>query len=131
MAMPSRFAIRFTGINRSIALLGVVPEYCRVEVDDGEVRVRMSWLFSLDAPRSQLHAAVRDHGRVWGWGAHGWRGNWLVNGSSQRLVRLEFEPPVHARTAGFPIRVRQVRVSVEDPCGLLTALATTPDARGT
>ena len=31
-------------------------------------------------------------GRVWGWGAHGWRGTWLVNGSSSGLVRDRARP---------------------------------------
>ena len=42
--MPARFPIRFTGANKAMVLLGVVPEHCRVEVDDGELRVRMAWL---------------------------------------------------------------------------------------
>jgi hypothetical protein len=122
MAVPIRFPIRFTGVNRVMALLGVVPEHCRVEVDDGEVRVRMSWIFHMDAPRANVRAARPDTGLVLGWGAHGWRGQWLVNGSSSGLVRVEFDPPVHARVAGFPVRVRVLRVSVEDPAALIDAV---------
>jgi hypothetical protein len=126
MSMPARFPIRFTGANRAMVLLGIVPEQCRVEVDDGEMRVRMGWVFRLDAPRAHVRSATLDIDRVWGWGAHGWRGRWLVNGSSQGLVRIQFDPPVRARTAGFAVRVERLRVSVEDPDRLVDALQAPP-----
>ena len=120
--MPVRFPIRFTGVNRAMALLGILPETSRVEVDDAEVRVRMSWAFHLDAPRARVQRVEPDNGPVFGWGAHGWGGRWLVNGSSSGLVRIEFDPPVRARMTGFPVPVRVLRVSVEDPDGLVAAL---------
>jgi hypothetical protein len=121
--MPARFPIRFTGANRAMALLGVVPEHCRVEVDDGELRVRMSWLFRLDVPRVHVRSVAREEGGVWGWGAHGWRGKWLVNGSSSGLVRIELEPPGRGRVSGVGVEVRVLVVSVEDPDGVIAALA--------
>jgi hypothetical protein len=99
-----------------------VPEQCRVEVDDGELRVRMGWAFRLDAPRARVRSVALDTDRAWGWGAHGWRRRWLVNGSSHGLVRVELCPPVRAHTAGVPVFVEQLRVSVEDPDGLVAAL---------
>ena len=120
--MPARFPIRFTGANRAMVLLGVVPEHCRVEVDDGELRVRMAWLFSLDVPRVNVRSVAREEGRVWGWGAHGWRGKWLVNGSSSGLVRIELDPPGRGRVSGVGVEVRELVVSVEDPDGLIAAL---------
>jgi len=122
MARPARFPIRFTGANRAMVLLGIVPEQCRVEVDDGELRVRLGWAFRLDAPRARVRSVALDADRVRGWGAHGWRGRWLVNGSSLGLVRVEFSQAVRARTTGFPVLVERLRVSVEDPDGLLAAL---------
>ena len=126
--MPARFPIRFTGVNRAMLILGVAPALSRVEVDEGEVRVLMSWVFSLDAPLARVRSITRDHERVLGWGAHGWRGKWLVNGSSHGMVRIEFDPPVRARCARYPVNVSALRVSVEDPDGLIAALATTPGA---
>jgi hypothetical protein len=120
--MPARFPIRFTGANRAMVLLGIVPEHCRVEVDEGELRVRMAWAFQLDVPRANVRAVAPDHGLVWGWGAHGFRGTWLVNGSSAGLVRVELDPAGHGRVAGFPVRVRVLRVSVQDPDALVAAL---------
>jgi hypothetical protein len=120
--MPARFPIRFTGLNRAMVVLGAIPEHCRVEVDEGELRVRMSWFFSLDVPRANVQSATPDDGRVWGWGAHGWRGTWLVNGSSSGLVRIELDPPGRGRVVGVGTEVRVLRVSVEDPDGLIAAL---------
>ena len=120
--MPARFPIRFTGANRAMVLLGVVPEHCRVEVDDGELRVRMAWLFSLDVPRVNVRSVAREEGRVWGWGAHGWRGKWLVNGSSSGLVRIELDPAGRGRVSGVGVEVRVLVVSVEDPDGMIAAL---------
>ena len=120
--MPARFPIRFTGANRAMVLLGVVPEHCRVEVDDGELRVRMAWLFSLDVPRVNVRSVAREEGRMWGWGAHGWRGKWLVNGSSSGLVRIDLDPPGRGRVSGVGVEVRVLVVAVDDPKGLIAAL---------
>ena len=108
--MPARFPIRFTGLNRAMVVLGAIPEHCRVEVDEGELRVRMSWFFSLDVPRANVQSATQDDGRVWGWGAHGWRGTWLVNGSSSGLVRIELDPPGRGRVVGVGTQGRVLRV---------------------
>jgi hypothetical protein len=103
-------------------VLGLAPSNSYMEIDDGVLCVRMGWAFSLEAPLESVRNAQRDDARVTGWGVHGWRGRWLVNGSSSRLVRIELEPPARARTGPVPITVRQLRVSVEDPDGLLAAL---------
>lgn len=57
-----------------------------------------------------------------GWGAHGWRGRWLVNGSSKGIVVLEIDPVARGRVLGFPVRVRDLALSLEDPEGLCEAL---------
>jgi hypothetical protein len=46
----------------------------------------------------------------------------LVNGSSSGLVRITFDPPAHGHTAGVPVTVRVLRVSVDDPDALVQAL---------
>ena len=124
MALPARFPIRFTGANKAMVLLGVVPEQCRVEVDEGELRVRMAWLFRLDVParRRALGRGVATGGCS-GWGAHGWRGTWLVNGSSSGLVRIELDPAGRGRVVGrWQSEVRVLVVSVEDPDALVDGL---------
>jgi len=117
-----RFPILFTGLNRAMVALGLSPRRSWVEVGDDLLRVRMSWAFSLDAPLVNVRDARPDTGRVGGRGVHGWRRRWLVNGSSSGLVRIDLSPPVRGRMGPIPIGIRQLRVSVEDPDGLVAAL---------
>jgi hypothetical protein len=120
--MTTRFPIRFTGLNRAMAVLGMSPARSWVEVGDDVIRVRMGWAFKLDAPLVNARDARPDSTRVWSWGVHGWRGRWLVNGSSSGLVRVDFDPPVRARMGPIPLSVRELRVSVENPDALVIAL---------
>ena len=121
--MATRFPIRFTGLNRTMRIVGLAPSGSWVELDDERLRVRMGWAFKLDAARGSIRDARLDDDRVWSWGVHGWRGRWLVNGSSSGMVRIDFAPPVRARTGPIPITVRELRVSVDDPDGLVAALS--------
>jgi hypothetical protein len=122
--MAARFPIRFTGANRAMVVLGLRPATSHVTVDKDTVAVRMSWGFSLTFQRSTIRLVSEDHGRVWGWGVHGWRGQWLVNGSSSGLVRFELDPPTRGRLLLLiPVKVRVLRVSVEDPAGLVAAVS--------
>lgn len=118
-----RFPIRFTGANKAMRYLGLTPSTSDVRLDGDFVHVRMGWAFAVSFPRSAVRSAAPDHGPVTGWGVHGWRGSWLVNGSSGGLVRIELSPPARARLIVFSVKLRVLRVSVEDPSGLVAALA--------
>jgi hypothetical protein len=117
-----RFPIRFTGANKAMVVLGLRPANSEVAVGPTEVTIRMGWAFHATIPLAAIGSVADDHDRVLGWGVHGWRGKWLVNGSSSRLVRIDVDPPARGRLAGFPVSVRCVRVSVDDPSGLIDAL---------
>ena len=117
----TRFSIRFSDAARWMGVVGMTPSRCYVDVDDLHLRVRMGIWFELDAERGAVRTAELDHARVLGWGVHGWRGRWLVNGASTGMVRLTLEPPVRARMGPVPLRVRVLRVSVDAPDGLVAA----------
>jgi hypothetical protein len=106
---------------------------CRVDVvhrPTGDVlHARMGWAFRAQVPRPHVTAARRWTGRVWAWGVHGWRGRWLVNGSSHGIVVLSIDPPVRARVCGVPIRLRELAVSLEDPDRFLAAIGGAAEAR--
>jgi hypothetical protein len=122
---PRRFPVRFTGLNRALAALGMSRRNSAVAVDDAAVVCVAGWggwAFRGWAPRASVVAVGPDDGRVLGWGVHGWRGRWLVNGSSSGIVRIELDPPARGRVVGVPVRVRELRVAVEDPDGLVAAL---------
>jgi len=105
-----------------MSILGLTPRGSWVELEDGVLRARMGWAFSLECPLETVRFAQRETRRVWSWGVHGWRGKWLVNGSSSGLVRIDLSPPASARSGPVPIRVRELTVSVDDPDGLVAAL---------
>ena len=60
---------------------------------------------------------------MYSWGAHGWRGRWLVNGSSKGIVELTIDPRVRAYVMGVPVKLRTLWVSVTDPDALIAAAA--------
>lgn len=93
-----------------------------VEVDDTEVRVRHGVMFRTAIPRSSLGAPKRYEGKVYSWGVHGWRGRWLVNGSSHGIVVLTIDPRHRAHVLGWPIRLRELAISLDDPDGFVAAL---------
>jgi len=119
-----RFPIRFTGANRLMGLAGTVPSRCSVDLDDARIHVRMGMWFELEAPRTTITGAAHDTDRVLGWGVHGRRGRWLVNGSSDGIVRITFAQGQRAWMGPMPLHVRVLRVSVDDPDGLIAALGT-------
>lgn len=105
-----------------LGALGSGRRFSRVLVTDNELDVELGLAFRGVISRESIQSARRWQGRVLGWGAHGWRGHWLVNGSSKGIVVLEVDPPGAARVLGFPVTIRELALSVEDPEGLSEAL---------
>ncbi|MCU1503061.1 MAG: hypothetical protein JWM12_2415 [Ilumatobacteraceae bacterium] len=105
-----------------MSLLGLGPRRSWVEVGDDVVPVRMGWAFAADIPRPAISGvALRERNRI-SRGVHGWNGRYLVNGSGEGLVTITVEPPQRAAMLGFPITLRELTVSVDDPAGLVAAL---------
>ena len=102
--------------------MGLGPRHAQISIDGEILRVRMGWGFRATMALSSVRGAEPDVGRVSGWGAHGWNGVWLVNGSSQGLVRLEIEPAARGWVSGIPVRLRVLRLSLEEPDAFLRAL---------
>lgn len=105
-----------------LGLFGMGRRFSYIEVAGGDVVVKMGWAFRSRIPRSAIASVAPDDGRVFGWGVHGWRGYWLVNGSSHGLVRIDLDPKVRSRVCGVPVRLQVLRVSVVEPDALLAAL---------
>lgn len=101
--------------------LGLGPKRSDVSIRDDVLHVSMGWGFSADIPLASIENARRFHDRVFAWGVHGFRGRWLVNGSSQGIVELTIDPPVRARIMGVPMTLRELLVSVTDPDDLIAA----------
>jgi hypothetical protein len=123
MASTQEFPIRYGVLRYLLVVLGAGPGVSGVTIDEDTLRVRMGWVFRAQVPLSSIRGARPDHQMVGGIGAHGWRGNWLVNGSMKGIVRIEIDPPAKAKVMGIPQRLKVLRVSVEEPDQLMAALS--------
>ena len=122
MVSMQTFPFSYGRLKPLLAVLGAGPAHSSITLDEEFLRVRMSWMFRAEVPRSSITGAKPFKGIVGGWGAHGWRGVWLVNGSSKGIVSIDIDPPARARTMGVPVKLRVLQVSVESPDELIAAL---------
>lgn len=106
--------------------LGMGPKQSDIRVEGGNLHVSMGWGFKATIPLSSVKDAQPAHQRFFSAGVHGRRGRWLVNGSTRGIVELTIDPPVRAHTAGIPITLRTLWVSVTDPDALIAAVAASP-----
>ena len=118
-----RFPIRFSKVNAVLMrVVGMSPARSYVEIDGAVVRARAGLAFSADIPRTSIRA-LRHEAYVWSaYGVHGWRGRWIVNGSGHGVVSLAIDPPAPARVLGFPVKLRELWVSLVEPERLSAAL---------
>jgi len=123
-AAVTRFPIRVDRwMSWLLVPLGAPRSADVVMVGATEVEVRLGWMFRARIERDAIVAVARTEPMRWGWGAHGWNGRWLVNGSSHDIVELTIDPRQPARLLGlWPLRLRTLWVSLEDPDGFMAAL---------
>ena len=113
-----------------LSALGMGPGLSGVDVEDGQLRVRMGWAFRAHVPCDTVRRAESAAHPVWGgWGVHGWNGRWLVNGASHGIVRLDFDPAQSALVCGVPVRLRTLWVGLDDPDAMLAELRHAPSGR--
>ena len=123
MAMQSQqFKFAYGGLRPLLSVMGLGPGLSRIEVRPDELVVKLGWGFRGSIPRASIQHAAEDANAPLSIGVHGWRGRWLVNGSMNGLVAIDIEPPARALVIGVPVKVRRLRVSAEDPAGLVAAL---------
>ena len=79
------------------------------------MRVRMSWGFRAEFPKAAIRAVSTYESKPISRGVHGFAGRWLVNGSGDGIVTIDLEPHQRGFVMGFPVRLRQLMVSVEQP----------------
>ena len=123
-ARPLRFPIRFHPVNAVLMrVMGMSRARSYVEIDGDGVRVRAGLAFRADIHRASIRT-TQPRPYVWSaYGVHGWAGRWIVNGSGHGVVSLTIDPPARARVLGFPVRLRELWVSLVEPERLRAALA--------
>jgi hypothetical protein len=123
VAEPRWFTLRFGTYSRFLLkLVASGPERSGIAVDDRELAITMGRTFDGRAPRASVTSARTLSETVITRGAHGWRGDWLVNGAGDGLVEVLFEPPLPGHVLMVPVHVRRLRIAVDDPAGLVEAL---------
>jgi hypothetical protein len=127
---PERFAISYDDMGPvsrwADTLMGGGPEGGRVEVDAGELRLRMAD-FKVDVPRASVRGVARSSFQTKGTiGVHSTGGRWLANGSAHGLVEITIDPPVYTprslSSLFLRMKVHALIVSLVDPDGFIAAM---------
>ena len=119
------FPFRYGSFSKLLlGVLGCGPGRSSIVLGERDVAVRMGWAFEGRAPLKSVRSARPVDGFVISRGAHGWRGNWLVNGAGDGLVEVTLDPPMRALVMGVPVKARRLRLSVDDPADFASALET-------
>jgi hypothetical protein len=122
--MTTRIPIRYSKVwSWLLTLCGLPRGFSYIEIDGDTIKVRMSYAFRLRFTRGDI-SAVTTHRPVVSIGVHGFRGRWLVNGANRPSAAVAVALPVRARVLGFPVRLRELLVSVGDVAELQRALVT-------
>jgi hypothetical protein len=123
VAAPRWFTLRFGTHSRVLLkLVASGPEKSGIALDHRELAITMGRIFNGRAPRAAVTSARTLSETVVSRGAHGWRGDWLVNGAGDGLVEVLFEPPMRGHVMMVPVHVRRLRISVVEPDALVEAL---------
>src|SRR3984957_21089620 len=96
---PGWFAISYKDMGPistwADALLGGGPAGGRIEVDAGELRLRMAD-FKVDVPRASVRRAARSSHQTRGTiGVHAKSGSWLADGLADGPAKIDIAPPRH------------------------------------
>ena len=118
---PISFDAWYRGLSTALLLS---PSSSYVEVEGEEVRVQMGWAFRARFPRSAVVSTETITARPLSRGVHGFAGRWLVNGSGRGILAISLAPTQRGYVMGFPVRLKQLMVSVEEPEALAAALST-------
>ena len=127
-----RFPILFDRLYGALSTaLFMPPAKSYVEMNAGEVWVRMSWGFAAQFPKSTVKGVSRLARKPISRGVHGFAGRWLVNGSGNGIVIIDLDPPQRGYVMGFPVKLRQLMISVEEPEQFMAVLSQKREGPGT
>lgn len=120
---PKRFSIKFDAWYKILSsALRLPPSRSYVQVEGDEVQVQMGWAFQACFPKTAVTSVTETYEKPLSRGVHGFAGRWLVNGSGQGILTINLTPDQRGYVMGFPVRLQQIMVSVEDPTALIIVL---------
>lgn len=105
-------------------VFGMSQKTTGVVLTPHDVRVKAG-AFHVTVSRDQI-ASVRECSSPW-WAKAGvhtdFRGRWVVDGGTSRLVRLDLTPPAHGRVARRTVSIRRLDLGLEDNAAFVAKLA--------
>ena len=129
MAPPRAFPIRYSRLSRWLMTpLRLGTRHAKVELSEGDLRIRMGWAFRATISRRSIRRAALHREVVWAIGVHSDLRfkSWLVNGASRGVVFLDLLPPAKGRFGPFPITIGRLGLGLEDPDAFLRSLGVGP-----
>jgi hypothetical protein len=118
-----RYLITFDSWYRVLSkVVGLPPSSSYVDVEGEQIEVRMGWAFRSRFARSAVSSVSEPGIRPLSRGVHGFGGRWLVNGAERGIVSMELTPPQRAYVMGFPVKLKQLMVSVASPTAFAESL---------
>ena len=106
--------------------IGLGPKNSDLQVENGNLHVKMGWGFVADIPLTSITKAEASNARVYTAGVHVLGSRWLVNGSRNGLVALTIEPPAEAKVWRKSVKVGTLVLSVTDPAAFIAACTAKP-----
>lgn len=103
--------------------VGLGPKNSELQVDGGNLHVKMGWAFLADIPLASIKSAEPANTRAYTAGVHYASGRWLVNGSGKGLVKLKIDPAAQAKVWKRSVTVSELWISVTDPDAFVAACA--------
>lgn len=82
----------------------------------------MGWAFRSHFLKTSVASAIETNKRPLSRGVHGFAGRWLVNGSGQGILAINLIPAQRGYVMGFPVRLKQLMVSIMEPAALAAEL---------
>jgi hypothetical protein len=119
---PMRFPIRFDAAYKVLSYAVLIPPSdSYLEISGDQIHVRMAWAFRAKFSRLSVASTTRLNERPLSRGVHGFSGRWL-NGSGDGILVIDLKPVERGYVMGFPVRLKQLMVSVDEPVALAAAL---------
>jgi hypothetical protein len=120
-----RFAIRRSPVWKPLLVpLGGTAAGSFVDVTPERVRVRFGFLFDAEFPQAAI-ATASPFDYPW-YGSVGWRtdfgGTLGLIGAHEGVVQLTLRTPQTMKLGPFPLKIKTLRVSLEEPDAFLAAV---------